>query len=134
MASIAPSSSRTLDNDSDEESFVILDQSLPPESLINITEAKVVSIDPALVKESLEIAASASMLITDNEKLPSLPTVEQYQKVSSSIQHTPDSSCSLGSNVSDLSPNEIQAKIENLIVDNHKLKGKYIFRCKIISV
>lgn len=110
-------------SDSDDESFVVLSRSLPPESLLEVNyEDLTKTIDPEPIEQSIQQANEAIVELSQsemNDRLPSLPKVF-------GLNHPftfPDSQSSASSNVSDLSPNEVQQKVESLIEENTKLKG-----------
>ncbi|KAK5647580.1 hypothetical protein RI129_002472 [Pyrocoelia pectoralis] len=101
----------------DEESFVVLGHSLPPESIVEVKNDVPKLIDSSLVQQSISLTTSSLEL--SNLSSPSLPKLDEELSVTrqyvSAVSTTPNLSV-------DLSPDEIQQKVDVLIAENLKLK------------
>jgi len=108
----------------DEESFVVLCRSLPPDSLVQDSASEAVdveSIQTSVIQDSLKLTASAlSQLSTSSSSLPPIPKVNEQELVINLQEHAPNTTTPSSS--VDLSPDEIQQKLDVLIEENMKLK------------
>lgn len=107
----------------DEESFVVLGSSLPPESLsIDCGQELTESIDATVVQESLKLTASAlSQLSLNAPSFPSMPSINKQDLVMPVQENDFNMTSTTNSSV-DLSPDEVQQKLDKLIAENLKLK------------
>ncbi|KAF2897383.1 hypothetical protein ILUMI_08797 [Ignelater luminosus] len=112
-----------LQNESDdEESFVVLGHSLPPESLsVDCGCEPSESLNSTVVQESLKLTSNAlsQLPVSTTSSFPSLPKVEHHDLVIPSEENY--SNHSIQSSV-DLGPDEIQQKVDSLVKENIKLK------------
>lgn len=120
-------------SDSDDESFVVLSSSLQPESMLEIRKEDIEQIDNEIIQKSIDSASEAigelskSCMNATDESLPSMPKVGSVLTAMENHFIAPNSTTSIKSNCSDMSQSEIQFKVENLIEENNKLKGKFHF-------
>lgn len=130
-------------SDSDDESFVVLGSSIPPESLLEVQQSDCQppeEVDRSVIQASLQSAREAINELSKSEvsnkssiveMFPSLPKVESLPN-GQLIQPDTTSPSSIMSNMSELTPSEVQARVDGLIEENNKLKGKkHIFFYKL---
>lgn len=101
----------------DEESFVVLGHSLPPESIAEVKNDVSQLIDSSLVQQSISLTTTALEL--NNLSSPSLPKLDEDLCVTRQYASVGNSTPNLSV---DLSPDEIQQKVDVLIAENLKLK------------
>ncbi|XP_025833348.1 NF-kappa-B essential modulator isoform X2 [Agrilus planipennis] len=103
----------------DEESFVVLSKSIPPNEI-----GEEIFLEADVIRESLELASTMLKSIEEKNKENSeLATITKIEKPSESVIMQNEEPISMPPSIStDLSPDEIQHKIDDLIEENMKLK------------
>uniref|UniRef100_A0A1Y1L1Y4 NF-kappa-B essential modulator NEMO CC2-LZ domain-containing protein n=1 Tax=Photinus pyralis TaxID=7054 RepID=A0A1Y1L1Y4_PHOPY len=118
VSSMLPPDCSLYPESDDEESFVVLGHSLPPESIVEVKNDTPDLLDSSVVQQSISLASSAL-----ESSLPSSPSLPQLDKELILRVTKQNVSAMTSANVSvDLSPDEIQQKVDLLIEENLKLK------------
>ncbi|KAF5275368.1 hypothetical protein FQA39_LY06825 [Lamprigera yunnana] len=118
---LPPPSSFLRPESDDEESFVVLSHSFSPECTGDFKSELVDAIETTTLQDSLVLAASAlEQLNSSTPSFPSMPKANHNEMLSIPQPDVSVNSTILHSN--ELSPDEIQQKVDFLVEENLKLK------------
>ena len=120
VSSLLPPECSLQPESDDEESFVVLGHSLPPESIITVKDEPQEIINPMVVERSIDLITSALALNSHNS-LPPSPMPKDNEEISLTNKSVSVNTCP-EIHSTELSPDEIQHKVDFLVEENMKLK------------